>query len=544
MGSAIIALVSLALLASARAEEEASEEAEESGIKFGFVLGLLALAGTFIIGYLLEHAHINWLPEAGVGVLMGVLASGIATIGGMTTITSHEQFDFEFFMIWLLPPIIFDAGYNMDVKAFIANMGPTMFFAFIGTFASTFIVGGIVYYAGQQGWCYPLGMLASLTFGSLISATDPVTVLAVFSKLGVHVDLFSMVFGESVLNDAVAIVLSRTLLGFNKPGTEVDAASITAAVISFCTIFGGSLIIGAVYGFLSAWVFKTLDMRHHEELLYMQCALSFAFPWAAYYTSEGLELSGIVTILFCGMIMNLYTKENFSSSAQRLTSEGYHWVAFVAETYVFIYLGMAVFTFPIFNHTTIKLVVVATGACFVGRLHIYIGSWLTNCARPADSQPPPISNAYMFAMWFSGLRGGVAFALASVSFAAKDFADACGGLSRAEAAVDPHCTGLSDSLAILQTTLIIAAFTIFVFGGAITDLAIFLKVIDKDANYNHVEDAAWSKTLSRQLTLPPLEHKKEEEGHSSQPRASITEQIFAPVTGLFKDKKAGEVEMI
>merc|ERR1719473_1606682 len=125
----------------------------------------------------------------------------------------------------------------MNVTAFVENLGPTMFYAFIGTFASTFIVGGILWYAGQLGWCYPFGMLASLVFGSLISATDPVTVLAVFQALGVKVDLFSMVFGESVLNDAVAIVLSRTLLGFNKPGVEVDADSIMAAVASFCTIF-------------------------------------------------------------------------------------------------------------------------------------------------------------------------------------------------------------------------------------------------------------------------------------------------------------------
>ena len=93
----------------------------------------------------------------------------------------------------------------MNASSFFENIGPTMFFAFAGTFASTFVVGGLVWYAGQQGQCYPMGMLASLVFGSLISATDPVTVLAVFQKLGVKVDLFSMVFGESVLNDAVAI---------------------------------------------------------------------------------------------------------------------------------------------------------------------------------------------------------------------------------------------------------------------------------------------------------------------------------------------------
>ena len=104
--------------------------------------------------------------------------------------------------------------------------------------------------------CYPLSVLASLTFGSLISATDPVTVLAVFSKLGVHVDLFSMVFGESVLNDAVAIVLSRTILSFNVPGTEVNSETLGAAVVSFFVIFVGSLLIGAVFGLLCTWTFK------------------------------------------------------------------------------------------------------------------------------------------------------------------------------------------------------------------------------------------------------------------------------------------------
>ena len=71
-----------------------------------------------------------------------------------------------------------------------------------------------------------------------------------------------------------------------------------------------------------------------------QAALSFAFPWAAYFTSEALELSGIVTILFCGMIMAGYTRHNFAEEARDLTQKGYKCVAVVAETYVFVYLGM------------------------------------------------------------------------------------------------------------------------------------------------------------------------------------------------------------
>ena len=217
------------------AKIEKAEE-EEATFKFCCVLGLLALTATFIGGFLLELSHIHRLPEAGVGLTFGFLLSLGANYFHNEEMLAAEQFDFEFFMIWLLPPIIFEAGFNMNASAFFENLGPTIFFAFIGTFASTFVVGGIVYYLGQMGWCYPLGLLASLVFGSLISATDPVTVLAVFQKLGVKVDLFSMVFGESVLNDAVAIVLSRTLLSFNVPGAEVNQESIMAAVVSFLSL--------------------------------------------------------------------------------------------------------------------------------------------------------------------------------------------------------------------------------------------------------------------------------------------------------------------
>jgi len=472
----------------AKSEKELEEEKEieEVSFKWTCVVGILALAATFCVGQWLESQHFTRRPEAGVGVLMGMLASGVASAMGNTAMVDHEKFDFEFFMVYLLPPIIFEAGFNMNTKAFVDNIGPTMFYAFIGTFGSTFIVGGIVWYAGQLGVCYPLSLLSALVFGSLISATDPVTVLAVFQALGVKVDLFSMVFGESVLNDAVAIVLSSTLLSFNDPEVEVNFESIMGAVQMFLTIFIGSLIIGLIYGVASAIVFKKLDLRHHDDLLFIEAALSFTFPWAAYYTSEANHFSGIVTILFVGMVMATYTRFNFSHDAVELTARAYKCVALLAETYVFVYLGMAVFAFPIFDHTVWKLCLVALGACFVGRGHIYIGSWMFNCMRskPADDGTqvglPKISPAYMFVMWFSGLRGGVAFALASVSYANADFPHACMGLDDAAEKAARGCNDkvMTDSLAMMQVTLLIAAFTIFVFGGAITEVAVAYDVLE------------------------------------------------------------------
>jgi sodium/hydrogen exchanger 8 len=377
-------------------------------------------------------------------------------------------------MTFLLPPIIFEAGFNLQVTPFIKNLGPTAFFAFIGTFASTFVVGGMVYVFGQWGLCYPLGPLAALVFGSLISATDPVTVIAVFNKIGVKADLFSMVFGESVLNDAVAIVLSRTLLSFLTK--EVNTQSILGACVLFVEIFLGSLLIGLAAGLLSSVVFKLLKLKQGHDHFTMEAALSFVFPWASYFVAEALELSGLVAILTCGMAMATYTRYNFSEKGAILTMRAYKAVAAIAETFVFVYLGMAMVAFPIMDHTVVSLVVLSLLACFVGRLHIPVGSWLANCFRKSDgSTLPPVSGVYQFLMWWSGLRGGVAFALAANSFAHMDFPEVCGG-----GAELPGCDpSMKDSEAILQTTMLIAVFTIFVFGGSITAIAVKADVMEK-----------------------------------------------------------------
>jgi len=206
-------------------------------------------------------------------------------------------------------------------------------------------------------------------------------------------------------------------------------------------------------------------------MIFLEGGLSFIFPWAAYYTAEALELSGIVAIMMAGIVMALFMRHSLSDPAYRLISALYKVVAQIAETYVFVYLGMAFVAFPIFEGIDWALIGVALFACFVGRTHIFLGSWLTNLVRTDRSIPKPISGIYQFVMWFSGLRGGVAFALASVSYAARDFPSRCGGLSAAEAAAKGLACDLDDSTAILQTTIMIAAFTIFVFGGAITDVA-------------------------------------------------------------------------
>ncbi|RTG83507.1 solute carrier family 9 (sodium/hydrogen exchanger), member 6/7 [Schistosoma bovis] len=123
----------------------------------------------------------------------------------------QATFDPEFFFNVLLPPIIFSAGYSMKRGYFFKNIGAVLTYAFGGTLLSALVVGTICYgfTRGITSLSQTLRLSDCLLFGAIISATDPVTVLAIFSDLKVDVNLYALVFGESVLNDALAIALAH-----------------------------------------------------------------------------------------------------------------------------------------------------------------------------------------------------------------------------------------------------------------------------------------------------------------------------------------------
>ena len=123
------------------------------------------------------------------------------------------KFDPDIFFLYLLPPIIYDTAYKMKRGAFFKNIGLTMALAWGGTLFSTFAIGTVVYVAGRSGSIFAISFVECTVFGALISATDPVSVIAVFEKKRVNRNLNAVVVGESVLNDAVSITLVRVLLG-------------------------------------------------------------------------------------------------------------------------------------------------------------------------------------------------------------------------------------------------------------------------------------------------------------------------------------------
>ncbi|XP_047529297.1 sodium/hydrogen exchanger 7 isoform X5 [Vanessa atalanta] len=319
-------------------------------------------------------------------------------------------FDPEIFFNIILPPIIFHAGYCLKRKYFFRNLGAILTFAMVGTALSALVIGSLMYGCVQL---MPASLAASFTFldtlyfGALISPTDPLTVLAIFSQLKVDVNLYAMIFGESVLNDAVALVLSGAIQNYEKRYSTDGGFEITAflaAIGDFIGIFSLSLLVGAFIGCLTALMTK---FTHVRDWPLLESALFVLMSYAAFLIAEVCELTGVVAVLFCGICQAHYTYNNLSSDSRNRTKQLFELLNFLAENFIFTYIGVSMFTFPK-HHFDPWFIIAGFLTSTLGRaINIYPLSFLLNLGRK-----PPIPMNFQHMLFFSGLRGAMSFALA------------------------------------------------------------------------------------------------------------------------------------
>uniref|UniRef100_A0A663E1E0 Sodium/hydrogen exchanger n=1 Tax=Aquila chrysaetos chrysaetos TaxID=223781 RepID=A0A663E1E0_AQUCH len=360
-------------------------------------------------------------------------------------------FDPSIFFNILLPPIIFHAGYSLKKRHFFRNLGSILTYAFLGTAISCIVIGLIMYgfvkamvHIGQlKGWEFHF--TDCLFFGSVMSATDPVTVLAIFHELHVDTDLYTLLFGESVLNDAVAIVLTYSISIYSpkENPNAFDAAAFFQSVGNFLGIFAGSFAMGSSY----AVVTHLTKFTKLREFPMLETGLFFLLSWSAFLSAEAAGLTGIVAVLFCGVTQAHYTYNNLSPDSKMRTKQLFEFMNFLAENVIFCYMGLALFTFQ--NHLFNPLFIFgAFVAVFVARAcNIYPLSFLLNLGRKQK-----IPRNFQHMMMFSGLRGAIAFALAI-----RD-------------------TESQPKQMMFTTALLIVFFTVWVFGGGTTPMLTWLQI--------------------------------------------------------------------
>ena len=281
----------------------------------------------------------------------------------------------------------------------------------LGTIISTFVVGITCFYAAKLGMIHNIDKenpMEALLFGSLISAVDPVATLSIMGNDELNVDplLYSLVFGESVLNDAIAISLFKTFFKYYDPeGPDWNESEVPSALLNFLVVSGLSVLVGVALGLLASWIYKHTDLKHFPKL---ETSLLICFCYLCYATAEAVSLSGIMALFFQGIILSHYNSYNLSETAHIASEEIFSTFATITETIVFIYMGMGVFTGR-FENWDVRFSILALIACLIGRfLNIFPLSFIANRCRKGRYV---ISGKMQVVLWFAGLRGAIAFAL-------------------------------------------------------------------------------------------------------------------------------------
>jgi NhaP-type Na+/H+ or K+/H+ antiporter len=284
---------------------------------------------TTVFRLILHYLEISFIPESAIVILIGCLTGFIlwlATVGLDTIIPT-----LDIFFLVLIPPIIFEAGYHLDKVAFMHNIRLILLLAVVGTALATFITG-LLLWAAADLFKESMDVAEALVYGSLISAVDPVAVLAIFEDVHVNETLNILVFGESVLNDAVSIVFYNLFLDLS------NAPSFTAAVpflgvLRFLYVSLGGMIMGVLFALAGSFITK---FTAHGEIHLLETLILLIAGYASYLVSEVFLMSGIIAILFCGMLLQRYAESNIHRKVALWTK------SCVACVYIYIYICLHV----------------------------------------------------------------------------------------------------------------------------------------------------------------------------------------------------------
>nr|XP_041632130.1 sodium/hydrogen exchanger 3 isoform X1 [Drosophila kikkawai] len=371
-------------------------------VKTPFIIGIWILSASIAkIGFHMTPKLHLIFPESCLLIVVGVV---IGVVLYFCTDVAVSPLTPNTFFFYMLPPIILDAGYFMPNRLFFDNLGTILLMAVVGTIFNIATIGGSLYACGMMGIygeSETPGLMDVFLFASLISAVDPVAVLAVFEEIHVNEILYIVVFGESLLNDAVTVVMYHMMESYNEIGLDkIIAQDIASGVGSFFVVALGGTAIGIIWGFLTGLVTRFTDHVRVIEPIFI-----FVMAYLAYLNAEIFHMSGILAITFCGITMKNYVESNISQKSHTTVKYALKMLSSSAETIIFMFLGVA--TVNNMHVWNTWFVVLTIAFCSVFRvIGVILLSALANRFRLHK-----LSRVDQFVMSYGGLRGAVAFAL-------------------------------------------------------------------------------------------------------------------------------------
>ena len=300
---------------------------------------------------------------------------------------------------------MFQVGFSMNADTFIKNIYVINTLAIGATILSSLIFGGVLFYALQYTEL-SYRFMECFQLGCIISAIDPVATMSIFKNLLLNDKIYMYIFGESTLNNAVAIALCAAIEGLKQmTREEKDLDVFDKAIFSietFTIFLFGSLLIGASWAILISFIIAHLDL---DEIPWIEIGFFSISCYFPYIFCEAVGCSGVLSIFICGMTMRNYAFNSLSVYSQVTIEYMVDTIAFSVENFVFAYLGLAI---PmLYEDVNIHHFMGVLGALILARaISILMVSSVINCFKKKK-----IPFSHQIALIYSGLRGAVAFYL-------------------------------------------------------------------------------------------------------------------------------------
>ncbi|KAJ2906691.1 hypothetical protein MKZ38_000427 [Zalerion maritima] len=426
-------------------EGETDSSQKEIFASWALFISIMLLIIAFFTSYMLQQKKVQAIHETVVSIFAGMTVGLVLRVTAGNSIRDLVSFDYQIFFNLLLPPIILNSGYELHQANFFRNIGTILTFAFAGTFMSAVVIGLLLWlYTRLPIESLNMTFVDAISVGATLSATDPVTILAIFTTYKVDPKLYTIIFGESILNDAIAIVIFETAQKIKKGEAHTTGfLSLFEGIGIFLAVFFGSLLIGIVVGVITALFLKYTYLRRHPKI---EGSLIVLISYASYFFSQGLHMSGIVSLLFCGITLKHYAYFNMSRRTQLSTKYIFQVLAQLSENFIFIYLGLSLFTDPDLQFQPLLIIVTVTAVCAARWCAVFPLSRAINwfiryrAQRRGREVAEELPYNYQAMLFWAGLRGAVGVALAAL------------------------LTG-ETSYALRATVLVVVVLTVIIFGG-------------------------------------------------------------------------------
>ena len=392
---------------------------EEEHLSLQVLLAVILLVLYVIAAPIFEKINFHYMHESGVVMLLGIgITLTFKFFIPSLDFTKSLAFSDKIFFTFVLPLIIFGAGYNLKKRQFFKYFTYIFLLGVVGTLIAFTWVAPLTYFFNQFNFFYlsyskydyaslikmggvpidpitkqrlniselnitfnesinsirmniyenissetedqkeeedeeqiendyvdlkkhpillDFSLMDALSFAAVISATDAVAALT-FIHEDTEPKLFSILFGEGVVNDAVCIVIYKILTDFQREGGQFSLSSVISMFGTFCSLFGWSFVIGLGMGIIGSLILKSL--KKYSIGRQAECALICLFAYLSYILSEELELSPIIALLFNGIFNSHYSFYNLSFQAREESSILSRVLSAIAEAFVFVYLGL------------------------------------------------------------------------------------------------------------------------------------------------------------------------------------------------------------